>query len=225
MLRSIDSYQNRVSADQHHLTISRAQVSTHRGRVFLKLSADKLLVIKCIGNKLCLWAALDLLNFDFKLTKDAKIQPVFTDREGSCFWLFSPWSRSTSNFYALIGQTLKIYAASGNFFTDSWSWQSFVSSCGVFNCIFPLDVQNEIHLLSRLFWYSWLACLLGFRLRIAPLVKVIINPISDSIVFLFHLSWCVRGLKSLKRLLPYLMAFRSCMKSSTVYAASFCTFV
>ena len=43
LLRSIDSCQNRVSADQYHLTVSRAQVSNHQGRVyFLKLSADKL---------------------------------------------------------------------------------------------------------------------------------------------------------------------------------------
>ena len=34
MLWSIDSCQNKVSADQYHLTVSRAQVSTHRGRVF-----------------------------------------------------------------------------------------------------------------------------------------------------------------------------------------------
>ena len=33
-LLSIDSCQNRISADQYHLTVSRAQVSTHRGRVF-----------------------------------------------------------------------------------------------------------------------------------------------------------------------------------------------
>ena len=47
MLRSIDSCQNKVSADQYHLTVLRAQLSTHRGRVvFLKLSADKLLVFK-----------------------------------------------------------------------------------------------------------------------------------------------------------------------------------
>ena len=31
---SIDSCQNKVSADQYHLSESRAQVSTHRGRVF-----------------------------------------------------------------------------------------------------------------------------------------------------------------------------------------------
>ena len=34
MLSSIDSCQNRVSADQYHLTVLRAQVSTHQGRVF-----------------------------------------------------------------------------------------------------------------------------------------------------------------------------------------------
>ena len=33
MLWSFDSYQNRASADQYHLTVPRAQVSTHRGRV------------------------------------------------------------------------------------------------------------------------------------------------------------------------------------------------
>ena len=44
VLRSIDSCQNRASADQYHLTVPRAQGSTHRGRVFLKLSADKLTV-------------------------------------------------------------------------------------------------------------------------------------------------------------------------------------
>ena len=43
MLWSINSCQNRVSADQYHLTVPRAQVSTHRGLVcFLKLSADEL---------------------------------------------------------------------------------------------------------------------------------------------------------------------------------------
>ena len=75
------------------------------------------------------------------------------------------WSRSTSNFYALTGQNLtgefmrKIYAA-------PWNLQSFESTCDVFfNCLFPLNVHNEIQLLSRVFFYSWLICLLGFRLR------------------------------------------------------------
>ena len=54
--------------------------------------------------------------------------------------------------------------------------------------LFPLGVQNEIQLLSRVFCYSWLVCLLGFWLRNAPLVKVIGNPISVCIVFVFHLA-------------------------------------
>ena len=37
MLQSIDSFQNRLSADQYDLSLSRAQVSTHRNQVFLKV--------------------------------------------------------------------------------------------------------------------------------------------------------------------------------------------
>ena len=116
------------------------------------------------------------------------------------------WSRSTSNFYVLIGQNLtgefmrKIYAA------------CFLSTCDVFNFLFPLDVQNEIQLLSGVFCYSWLVCLLGFWLRNTSLVKVR-NSISDGIVFVFHLAWCIRGLKSLKRFRPYLKAFRNCIST------------
>ena len=87
---------------------------------------------------------------------------------------------------------------------DSWSWQSFVSTCDVFNRLFPLNVQNEIQLLSRVFCYSWLVCLLGFWLRNTALVKVGC-PISDDIVFVFLLAWCVRELKSLKQFCPCLI--------------------
>ena len=62
MLWSIDSCQNRVSADQYDLTGPRAQVSTHRGRVFFKLSADKLAVTndrtQRIGTQGCAWAPI-----------------------------------------------------------------------------------------------------------------------------------------------------------------------
>ena len=123
------------------------------------------------------------------------------------------WSRSTSNFYALIGQNLtgvfmrKIYAAS-----VSWSGQSFASTCDAFNCLFPLDVQHKIQLLPGVFCYSWLVSLLGFLLRNTSLAKVG-NPISNGIVFVLHLAWCVRGLKSLKRYWPYLIPFRSCISN------------
>ena len=66
---------------------------------------------------------------------------------------------------------------------DSWSWESFASSCDGLNCLFLLGVQNEIQLPSRLFCNSWLVCLLRFLLTNAPLVKVIGNPILNGIVF------------------------------------------
>ena len=65
---------------------------------------------------------------------------------------------------------------------DSWSWQSFVPTCDVFNCLFPLDVQNEIQPPPGVFCYSWLVCLLGFWLRNTSLVNV-----GNRIVFVFYL--------------------------------------
>ena len=60
---------------------------------------------------------------------------------------------------------------------NSWDW--LVWTCDVLNCLFLLDVQSEIQLLSRVF--SWTVCLLGFWLRNTLLVKVG-NPISDGII-------------------------------------------
>ena len=85
----------------------------------------------------------------------------------------------------------KINAASGNLFTDSWSWQSFVSFCDVLNCLFPLDVHNEIQLLSRFFCYSWLVCLLGFWLRIVPQ--------SNFRWYHFHFSPCLNKHKKVEK--------------------------
>ena len=82
------------------------------------------------------------------------------------------WPLSTSNFYALIGQNLtgefmrKIYSASVNLLTDIWSWQSFVWSCNVLNCLFLLDVRNEIQLLPRFFCNSWFVyCAFGWEMH------------------------------------------------------------
>ena len=101
---------------------------------------------------------------------DHALRPIFM------FWLVKNWQVS------LCGKFLQRLETC---FTDSWSWESFVSSCDVLNCLFLLGLQNEIQLLSRLFGTcnSWLVCLLRFLLTNAPLVKVIGNPISDGIVF------------------------------------------
>ena len=143
-----------------------------------------------VWNKSCSWAALLKFWFQTDLGRENSTGLYMQGRQSFLTLLtVTRWSRSTSNFYVLIGQNLtgefmlKIYAASANLLTDSWSWQSFVSSCNVLNCLFPLAVQNEIQLLSRLFCNSWLVCLLSFLLTNAPLVKVIGNAISDGIVF------------------------------------------
>ena len=96
-------------------------------------------------------------------------------------FLYSDWSKfdrwvHAENSYSILEVV----------YFDSWSWQSFVSTCDVFNCLFPLDVQNEIQLLTRVFCYPWLVCLLGFWLRKA--LRRLSNPISDGIVFVFHLA-------------------------------------
>ena len=112
---------------------------------------------------------------------DAKIQPVFLKiQAGKTFryyshalvilyvqFLCSDWSK----FDRWVHEE-KLCSILKLVYFDSWSWQSFVSTCNVFNCLFPVDVQNEIQLLSRVFCYSWLVCLFGFWLRNASLVKI-----------------------------------------------------
>ena len=82
-----------------------------------------------------------------------------------------------------------------------------MSSCDVFHCLFPLDVQNEIQLLSRVFCYSWIVCLFVFWLRDPSLVKVG-NPILDGIVFVFHLACCVKRIQNSQAILALLGSFQ-----------------
>ena len=62
---------------------------------------------------------------------------------------------------------------------DSWSWQSFASTCNVF----PLDVQNAIQLLSGVSCYSWLVCFLVFGREIRRLSKLEIRSRMASFSF------------------------------------------
>ena len=82
---------------------------------------------------------------------------------------FTRWSRSTSNFYTLVGQNLtgefmrKIYAASWNLFILTAEADRVLCQLMMFlTVLFALDVQNEMQLLSRVICYLWLVCLLGF---------------------------------------------------------------
>ena len=109
-----------------------------------------------------------------------KFSQLITGKEDSCSWLFSPrWHVGHALHPIFMVWLVKICQVSScrkfmqhleTCYFDSWSWQSFVSTCDVFNCFYPLNVQNEILLLSRVFCHSWLVCLLGFWLRITSLV-------------------------------------------------------
>ena len=127
------------------------------------------------------------------------LRPIFM------LWLVKIWQ--VSSCVKFMQHILKVV------YFDRWSWQSFESTCDVFDCLFPLNVQKEIQLLSRVFSYSWLVCLLGFWWRNASLVKVG-NPISDGNSFsFFTLLDTQEEFKSLKRFRPYLIAFRSCISN------------
>ena len=120
MLWSIDSYQNRVSADQYHLTVPRAQVSTYRNWVFFEVIRWQFTSFKWsqaqvyffqgfISNMLCLCHyGPALLEFWFQTDLGHENSASFLKyRGGSPFLtMVTRWSRSTSNFYALIGQNL-----------------------------------------------------------------------------------------------------------------------
>ena len=101
-------------------------------------------------------------------------------------------SRSTPNFYALIGQYLtgefmrKIYAASRNLFTLTAEAERVLCKLLMFLTVFFYWRYKMKYNCCQV-CYPWLVCSLVFWLRDASLVKVG-NPISDGIVFVFHLA-------------------------------------
>ena len=103
----------------------------------------------------------------------------------------------------------KIYAASRKLFTLTAEANRVLSQLviDVFNCLFPLDVQNEIQLLSRVFSYSWLVCLLGFWLKNASLVKAD-NPDFGWHRFCFSPCWMRTGIIKAQAILALLDSFQ-----------------
>ena len=141
MLWSFDSCQNRVSADQYHLTVSLAQVSIHRGRVFFELIRWQVTSFQMIAGSSFFFFFIDMKYVVF-MRRTIKI-------------LISNWPR-TRKFSQLL-QAGKIvafeFAHHGHALVTLdaqclllWLvkiWQ--VSSCGKF-------MQ---HLESCLFWLLW----------------------------------------------------------------------
>ena len=157
MLWSVDSCQNRVSADQYHLTVSRAHVLTHRGQVVFGVIRCRVTSFQMIAgssfflfiwNMFCFCAAQFKFWFKTDLGRENSASYYRQGRQLllTLLTMVTRWSRSTSNLCSILNVV----------YFDSWSWQSFVSACDVFNCLFPVDAQNEIQLLLRVFCYSWL---------------------------------------------------------------------
>ena len=228
MLSSIDSCHNRVSADQYHLTVSRAQVSTNQGRVFFEvirwqfnrfqmIAGSRLLFLKFISNMLCLCQYRPaLLRFWFQTDLRSKNTASFFKIQARETFSYHGHVLVTLHVQFLCSDWLKfdgwvhaIYAASWKLFTLTAEADRVLSQLVMFLTAF-FHWMYKMKYISRGFSYSWLVCLLGFWLRNASLVKAD-NPISDGIVFVFHLAGCVRELWRLKRSLPYLIAFRSCI--------------
>ena len=132
------------------------------------------------------------------------------------FSMVMRWSSSTSKFYALIGQNLtgefmrKIYAASWILLTLTAEADRVLCQLVMFLTVFSTECTkwNSAAIKSVLLFMASL--FIGFLVEKYDACKVG-NLISDSIVFVFHLAWCERGLKSLKRFWPYLIASRRCI--------------
>ena len=144
--------------------------------------------------------ALHCYYFEFKLTSDAKIQPVFKNTGGEVAGkpfstMVTRWSRSTSNFYTLIGQILtgecmrKIYASSWKLFTlraeaDRVLCQPVMYLTVFFHWMYKIKYSccQESSVIHGEFVY-WV-----FGWEMLRLSKFG-NPISDGIVFVFHLAY------------------------------------
>ena len=121
-------------------------------------------------------------------------------RHASCFWLFATRSRVGHALHPIL-----------MLWFDRWVHAE--NLCSILKLVYFAEAdrvlcQLVMFLTVFFHWmYKWLVCLLVFWLKNTSLVNVG-NPISDGIVFVFHLAGCVRGLKSLKRFWPYFNSFQ-----------------
>ena len=105
------------------------------------------------------------------------------------------WLRSTSKFLCSDWSKFDRRVHAENLcsilklvYFDSWSWQSFVSTCNVFNCLFPLNVQNEIQLLSRVACQSRKSDFGWHSFRFSPLEKMVHKQLMKHLEFNGFLS-------------------------------------
>ena len=208
MLWSVDSCQNRVSADQYHLTVPRARVSTHRGRVFFwsysqtnyqfQMIAGSSLFFPMIHMKymLCHYGPA-LLRFWFQTDLGHKKFSQFFKNTGGED-LFLPWSRIGHALRPILMLWLvKIWQVSscGEFMQHlkscllwSWSWQSFVLTCDVFLTVFfhwMYKMKYSCYQKSSVIHGWFVYWVFGWEMHHLSKFS---NLISDGTVFVFHLA-------------------------------------
>ena len=208
MLWSIDSCQNRVSADQYHLTVPRAQVSTHRGRVFFEVIRWQITSFKWSQAQIYffqwfIWNMLCLCHYD-----SAPLRFWFETelgRENSASFLKIQAGKTFSYLgHALVTLYVQFLCSDCSKFDrwvhaenlcsilkvvyfDSWSWQS-LSQLVMFLTVFfhwmykmKYSCYQESSVIHGWFVYS----VFGWEMR---RLSKFDNPISDGIVFVFHLA-------------------------------------
>ena len=207
MLWSIDSCQNRVFADQYHMTVQRAQVSTHRVRSSrsypltnyqFQMIPGSCLFFPMIHMKYVVFMSLWPRTVEISISnwpRTRKFSQFFWKyRRGRSFLtMVTRWSRSTSIFYALIDQNLtseltqKIYAASWKLFTltveaDGVLCQLVMFLSAFFDWMYKMKYScyQESSVIHGWFVYS----VFGWEMR---RLSKFGNPISNGIVFVFTL--------------------------------------
>ena len=148
----IDSCQNSVSADQYRLTVSRAQVSTHWVRVFFEvirwqvatfqmIAGSSSIFLKCIWNKSCFmsrtfkmlisnWSRTRKFNRLLHLHAGKAIAFDFSH----CHALITLYVQFLCSDWSKFGRWVhaeNLCSVWKLVYFDSWSWQSFVSTCDV----------------------------------------------------------------------------------------------
>ena len=139
MLWSIDTCQNKVSADQYHVTILRAQVeSSWRSAVFFKLTADQVLVSNWIAGSSPAKTRLDAAStLSSKHLLVFRLKTVWKKTSFSC--IFGGINRKQVGHYSLRVCERK----------DRVVWQGFnhagavIGRCCVLNwTVLPLKILN-----------------------------------------------------------------------------------
>ena len=253
MLWSIDSSQNGVS---------RAQVSTHRGRVFFEVicckvtsfqmkagwSAFFLILVKYVVF-MSLWHSIIkiLIETDFERENSAsylKLQAgkTFPYCDHALITLYVQFLFSDCSKFDRWAQAENLCSILKLVYFGRWSRQSFVSTCDVFNCVFPLDVMKYSCYQESSVIHGWFVYwVFGWEMRRLSKSEIRFRLASFSFFTLLDAGLKVSSDSGLNT-----VAFRSCisngkpeellylmfgffisnfMKSITVYAASLCTFV